>query len=110
METPNRVGQALMGLQSGRGSPHGERPPRNRTCASRRIRLDLRDHCLGSCSEAKLGLLLNGVRWYLQHRPSQKRPRRAGDRTTTKAWKPSASLSPGHEDLVPRLENGLLGA
>ena len=28
---------------SGRGLPHGRLPPRNRTCASRRIRLDLRD-------------------------------------------------------------------
>ena len=28
---------------SGRGLPHGRLPPRNRTCALRRIRLDLRD-------------------------------------------------------------------
>ena len=30
-------------ILSGGGLPHGRLPPRNRTCASRRIRLDLRD-------------------------------------------------------------------
>jgi hypothetical protein len=46
----------------------------------------------------------------LRHRPSQKLPVRGGDRTTMKAWKPSASLPPGHEDSVLPLENGLLGS
>jgi len=31
-------------FSAGRGSPRGEHPPRNRTCAFQRIRLDLRDH------------------------------------------------------------------
>jgi len=34
----------LSGGLSGRGPPRGGRPPRNRTCASRRIRLDLGQH------------------------------------------------------------------
>ena len=40
-------------------------------------------------SEAKLGLLLDDLRWYLRHRSSQQHPDRVGDRVTL-ARKPSA--------------------
>jgi hypothetical protein len=44
---------------------------------------------MGAFSEANLGLPLDGCRWHLRHRPSEKLPVRGGCKTATKARLPS---------------------